>query len=273
MRTLAEIENSLRDDLAAIIPNASTSETAEFRNLASVIAKTIWLYENIQDEFKEYIDEKIDQRHAGTIQWYYNEVKKFQGGDDELGNFQADSLTVTEQGEIEFTTIDESRQIIAVASLSESADILNIKVAKADASGDFEPLENDEKTAFEYYMKQIKIPGTALNIVSNDPDVIKYNITAYYDPFFNKESVHADIESTLENFRKTFKFDDKVYKQKYVDLLMGIEGVKSVKINSFQAKEAGGSYSDADAYQLTAGYYNHDATSVLMLTDFNDLFF
>lgn len=273
-RTLTEIRESLGTSLVEVLDGSpSTSHFAEWKIWQNIFAIAIWTFENIMDIFKGEIEILVYSKKVGSMGWYYDRVLEFQGENDPSGVFQGDSLIVNDQGIIQYENIDEGKRIITQAAIAESEGAIIVKVAKDLDESNYQKLEAPEVLAFEVYLDNIHIPGTNINVISQSPDLIKYNLTIYYDPIFTVTTIQANAEENLNEYRTGQGMNDKIYKQKLVEKVLQAEGVVSVGINSIEAKaETDSIFSDIGiVYSVEAGYFNYDNDSNLTLISYKNL--
>ena len=132
-RTIKEIEDAIIAKREELIPELSTSQSAEWRLWIYIFAYGTWLFEQIMDLFKSDVEEILANKQPGSLTWMVEKAKEFQ-----LGH----SLTVNSKGVLGYALTDEEAQIVKHASASENedGDVL-LKVAKVDSeSGELVPL-------------------------------------------------------------------------------------------------------------------------------------
>ena len=278
-RQLTVIEEELETNVNNVFDRPSVSKVAEWKVWKSIFAAAIWAFEKILDLFKTEVENIITQKQPGTIDWYYDKVKAFQGADDGNG-FHADDLVLDESGILRYQVENESRRIIAKASLTDIEGVLAIKVAKQTGTNELGALSSIELNAFSTYMRNIKYPGTEMFITSLQPDLIRYDVNIYYNPVLSESTIQANVLAKLEEFKSSMGFDDKLFQQKLIDYLMNADGVVSVKMNNLYRKAS----TDTEfvlidvVYELAAGYFNYqllDAASepsVMNLINVNTIF-
>jgi hypothetical protein len=279
-RELSEIEQNLNDDVKDVFDNESVSKVAEWRLWVGIFSRATWSFEKVRDIDKALIENTITQKQPPSLDWLYEKVMEFQGGDDGNG-FQGDNLILSESGILRYELIDATRRIINQATLTEIPDgTIVIKVAKKSAEGELEALSANELLSFTIYINRVKYPGTVINVTSLPPDLIKQDVIVYYDPIFLPANVLANIELKMTEFKDTLGFNDKFFNQKYIDYLLKAEGVVSIKTNNLSYKNYSSSdFSTIDVVkELAAGYFNYQATdaetepSVINLIDVNTLY-
>lgn len=271
-RTQQEIEQVLDDNIGTAISNPSASAYAEWRIWKAIFARAIWIFENILDAFKVEIEAKVQTKQPGSLSWYYDRVMEFQGAEDSLGNFQGDELVV-DNGILRYQTPDPERRIIKRSSIKAANGQLSIKLAKELTETTYQALSSSEILAFNLYVESIKYPGTMVNVVSLEPDKLKYDLNIVYDPAYTLATIQANVASKLQEYQLSLGFDDRVYASKFIDKLMEAPGVVAVKSNSLQGYHStspGWTAIDI-VYTLVSGYFNYDATSAATYTNYRTL--
>lgn len=248
------------------------SQFAEWRLWVSIFARAIWAFENIMDIFKAEVQTIIAKKQPGTLAWYSERILEFQG-ETLTGNiYQGDNLIV-DNGVVRYETPDPSRRLITQAALSAAAGTLAIKLAKKDGATTYQKLTASELLAFGVYMDNIKYPGTTINLISADGDVITYELNIIYDPIFTTATIETNVLAKLEEFRQSLGFDDRLYSQKLVEKVMEAEGVVTVEVVSLDAYgySTQTTTSVGIMWQLESGYFNFDPASVLTYTNYKTL--
>jgi hypothetical protein len=270
-RTISEIETVLQADITTAIPNPSASSTAEWKLWKTTFARAIWTFENILDLFRTEVETKVQTKQPGSYDWYHDKVMEFQGVTLNDNTFQGDTLVI-ENGIITYETVDVTRRIIAQSALRAQQNSLAVKVAKKLDALNYTRLTDSEIEAFSVYMDNIKYPGTLVNVISLQADVILYDIEVVYDPIYNELTVQNNLTAKLAEYRSSLGFDDRVYKGRIEQKLMEAEGVVSVKVNSIYITGVTSGNRPLDVVlTLDAGYFNWDEDSVFTLVNANTL--
>ena len=256
-RTIAEIKQSITDNVNNSIPGLSGSQTAEWGLWAYIMAAAIHAFEVILDLFKQEINSLTSRITPGTIRWYAEMCKRFQNGDSLM--FDEDTALLY------YPETDEKKQIIAMAAVSETKDedgtVLSIKVAKKDAQGHIVELNQEELYNFQAYIDAVKFAGCRTEVISTNADRIYYDLTVYHDPAIPSETVKTDTEAALEQFKVSIDFDGVLYRQKLIDAVMGVNGVTTCVLNDLAQHSSKDNGLDAwhpiDTHAtLEAGYFD-----------------
>ncbi len=255
-REIATIEQELDQNITTVFDQPASSSSADWRLWRSIWAMAVWSLEKIMDIHQTVIENIISSKRYGTLAWYHERVMEFQGADEGQG-FHGDQLIIDDSGRLVYQTIDESRRVLAQASLKESASGIAIKVAKFDGA-ELIQLDFAEQSALIQYLFNIKYPGTRITVTSLPADVFRYDMNIYYDPKYSSLEVQQNIESAIEAFKTSIGFDARFYKQKFIDHLMNVEGVETIRMNSLKVKTATADYVDVDVvHELESGYFNY----------------
>ena len=266
-RTPDEIGTSIDDQLnAGLTPLGvvlSASQVAEWKLWKDTMVNADYTFEVIMDAFQSDIQTYVDTQKLGSLSWYAAISLAFQYGD---------TLLISSEGILYYATIDATKQIIQLASVKEDEDAITgvvtlvIKVAKI-VTGVTTPLSSAELLGFSDYMKNMKIVGTHLQLVSQPADTIKYTIDVIYNPEVPQTTVAANIDAALDNFRTQRGFDPIIYKSAFEAAVLSAAGVVAVGVTLLTGTPDGGSPSNITlGYELAAGYFNYDNTSSKTLT-------
>ena len=272
-RTLSQVYNSLiagkesNSDLDSLTPNPETLSTlytyANFKSLANSVIKGlstskvaiwrlimyttafgIWMQEQLYDVFKTEVNTLITNKEYGQLQWYVTKAKEFQLGDQ---------LTWIDNSYYGYATIDTEVQIVTQAAATVANGTVYVKAAKGTI-GSLEALTTDEKAAFERYFKGSQEPyaedgiapaGTSIEIISTDPDELRFAIEVFYDAIVLDSSgtllsdgATKPVETAITNYIQQIPFDSKFRIIDLVDAIQEAEGVINVVVNSCDAKNS-----------------------------------
>jgi len=261
VETLAEIvstiQTAITTALAAngIVP--STSQVAEWNLWVQSVAQAIQNFEVVQDAFQSDVEAYIDTKQPGSKSWYIQQALKWQYGYN---------VSVNATGQVYYTTIDPTAQIIVQCSCDEvvTAGVteLLLKVAAADSSGNFIPLTSEQLLEFSAYMERVKFAGTYISIVSQDADTIKYTYDVAYSGLYSATQMQAALSAALEVFRYAQRFDALFYQSLFADTIQNVPGVIASNKTLLTGTPAGGGTTDIGlSYALQSGYFNWDNTS------------
>lgn len=281
-RTVAEIKQSMVDqknsesELAGL---TSTSQTALWNLIFFICAVAIKVMEDLFDVLTDQVEERKLEIPVGVLQWYAAESLEFQFGDtlvftDTFVN--SDGETITLQGKnLVYAVEDDDKKIVALAAADISNGLVVIKAAGLDGTvaKKLEDIEAGSLAAFTSYWVDKRFAGTAISIISVDPDLLK----AYYDITYDPQLLAADgsllsapatfpVEDAIDAFLQTFQsvnFNGIMRVLNLTDAIQGAQGVINAVATDVQGKTASGSYVDilatsAQEYQALAGYMKID---------------
>lgn len=240
---------------------------AEWVRWRNIFAAAIELFENLMDKHVEDIDTRLQTAQPGSLRWYYEKVLAFQLGD---------SLQITDDGILYYPQIDEDKQIIARAAVSE--DIINptfqipgliVKVAKKGDTGELEPLTALEKSQVDFYIEEIKIAGVQHVLISDEADLLKNTITVYFRKNYNIDDVIISVKEALKGYRDELNFNGVISLSDEYRILDSLAEVANVEISVFEWKKyTDPSYTAVLVQQLYAGYFNYDVGGGNFQVDF-----
>ncbi len=218
---------------------SSPSRVSDWRFWLWLFSVGIWSLEVLWDLFKVELDEKINSAPVATPRWYQKESLLFQYGD----------TLVWIDNKYQYATINTLTQIIKRAAVVEGGGQVTIKVAKLVGSV-VTKLTVIEKAAFQQYINLIKIAGTQTIIISDDPDLLKLAVTAYYDPLVlaSDGSLLSDpsvfpLEDAINNYLSLLDFNGYVVLTKLVDSMQSATGVIDPVLTLTEAKFGTNPYS------------------------------
>ncbi|SHK69903.1 hypothetical protein [Epilithonimonas mollis] len=271
-RTINQISDTIISRIKAeplLADLNSTSKTSVWRLIVYCVSFGIWVLENLFDTHKSEIDDKIANQKKGSKLWYRNMALAFQYGFDLIVDTdQFDNTNYTQE------QIDESKIIKYAAVIeSESESRLIVKVATENGDGVLSPINEIQKTAFDYYFDEINYAGVKYTIINYAPDRLKLNLTIKVDPkvidlsgtkilMSSADVGSKPIETALAEFMKELPFDGKLVLNALVDKLQKIQGVVNPILNSASTSwidvSAGGYGNIQDVYDEVlpvSGYF------------------
>ncbi|GAA4156568.1 hypothetical protein GCM10022217_15700 [Chryseobacterium ginsenosidimutans] len=229
MRTIDEIYNSLlekKTTYPALDILNSTSKVAIWNLILWIFAFGIFVHEQIFDQYKKEISVLIEEEKPHSSRWYRNMALKFQYGfslivdDDQFNNngFTDDQI--------------ESSKIIKYSAVTESDDQsrLIIKIA-TETGGVLQPITDEQKLAFEFYLSEVKDAGVQTTVINFLPDKLQLFLKIKRDPNVidsNGVSIlngNEPIKDALLKFMKELPFNGELVLNSLVDRLQIIDGV------------------------------------------------
>lgn len=265
-RTINDIQNEI---ITAVLQKTglslSTSKAAEWRLWTYIVAAVIHSFEIILDAFKVEIDTLTNKITPGTVRWYAEMCYRFQNGYELL--FDENSAMLY------YPTIDENAKIIKVVAIREADNRLVIKAAKKDNTGKIVPLEVEEKYNFASYIDAIKFAGVDTSVISTSEDKLRYDLEVYFEPSIPNTLVRENILAALDGFKSSLGFDSMIYKQRFIDAVMGAQGVITCNLISLERKGTSDSdFVPVDIYsELESGYFEYSDDSSITLKSIKEL--
>ncbi len=238
----------------------STSKVAVFNLWAYIVAVVMWTLENLFDQHKAEIDQKIAMLKPHSPQWYRENALQFQYG----------QTLVPESGTYDNTGLSaqqiEQRKIIKQAAVTEIDGKLRIKVAK-ELDGEFVPLDNDDELpAFKEYIGMKKDAGVRITTDSLPADLLKLELDIWYNPLVLRVdgsridgSNQEPVKSAINNYLRNLPFNGEYANTRLVDELQKVDGLVYPVIKTSQAKYGLLPYTQIDEkYIPDAGYMRID---------------
>ena len=274
-RTIAEIHAEMvaaKEADANLADLTSTSATAIWNLMFYIAAASIAFFESLFDLFKEDIETRAAEIPTGTLPWHAFTSLLFQYGD---------ALALVD-GVVTYAVIDETKRIVELAAASENNGLVTIKAAALDGGGGAIPLTAPQLTAFEGFWLDMRFAGTAIQIISQDPDLLKalytIKINASVINPTNGESLASPgtypVEDAIDAFLQDFQgenFAGDMQVMKLTDAIQAVSGVLNAVADTIEAKPDGGAYVDVlvvsdETYNSVAGYMAIDPAFPLSTT-------
>lgn len=244
----------------------STSVTAIWRLWAYITATVMFTLETLWDLFKGEIEGIFATQRPGTLLWYRATCLAFRYG---VG-------LIVNNGRIGYSTDDSTPALLAQCSVREAADGLVIKIAK-DVSGELQPLSTEESNSFNAFISSIKYAGTPVRVVNSASNLLKIQLTIYYDPLIFKPNGERIIDSArtvdqaIESYLRNLPFDGRLKVTSLVDTIMNVEGVQDCHVTAISHKYESYPYEIIEVSHIPeSGYFKvdpiHPMTSTLIFT-------
>lgn len=263
-RSIQTIEKNITDTLKVSF-KLSTSKAAEWKTWVHCIASAIYLFELILDAFKTEMDKQAETMYTGSLTWYNDICYKFQYGYELIYNENT--------GRYGYSVIDETAQIIKIATVSAINGTLVFKVATMDADGNIIPLSDIQLIGFRNFLDVMAFAGTKISVISTNPDSVVYELIVYYDPATPLNKLENDLSESLNNYKISQKFGGVIYRHKFIEAITRTKGVITAKVNALKRKGAIESvYIDIDTRaELYAGYFDYSPDCVINYININEL--
>jgi len=220
-----------------------------------IVATAIWLLETLFDTHKTELTALIETKAHGRL-WYKNKVLAFQYGRSLL----PDSDT--------YDQVVESEKIVKYCSVVEYQGRIYIKVAKGIAIK--EPLTNDEQTALEEYISEVKDGGVVIGDVPGSTTVTNLaadhfsaELDIYFDPMvyaasgLRLDSGADTVRDTIKDFvQNQIPFNGEYRNASLVDVLQALDGVVIPEFLSAKSKAEDSDWTVINAKCLpVSGYF------------------
>lgn len=209
----------LSEDVKAKVP------VARWRLLYYVVAVVIHIFELLADLLKQDIIEINAKSKPATARWYQSQVLNFQLG-----------YTLVYQDDLyQYPVVDEAAKIIKLCAVQErTTGGVIIKVAKLSSNGPT-PLDPSELAAVQGYVKQIRIPGPPIQILSEVADLLKVNATVYYNAITPLSDVKQMVENAIKTYLVNLPFNGQFVVNGLIDAVQNV-GVSDFTIQSIETK-------------------------------------
>ena len=245
--------------------NLSASKVAEWRLWTYIVAVSLHAFEVILDLFRTEVETLTNSLTPGTDRWYAEMALRYQHGHELVFDENTCLYYYAED--------DPDSRIVKMATVDSSSGVVSVKVARFDEDGNTVQLDPEELLGLTGYMTQITFAGLRVDIVSTVPDLIRYNIEAFYDPIIPEVTVRANVLQALADYRTDLLFDAKLYGQTLITAAMSVDGVVTASLRSIARKGlADEDFVAFDAVTvLSAGYYDYSDDCMLTLTNIRTL--
>jgi hypothetical protein len=230
----------------------STSKTAVWRLWVNIFSYAIWVHEQISGRNAENSRSQNLPNLKETILNYHDGLDLVW----QNGNFEYNLTNVVDAAE---------RKIINRCAVLEPNDGgLVVKIAK-DNNGNLEKVSAQEKIRIKAYLKIIGVPGIKIDLISENADLLKSNLTVYVNPLIidlqtgqllSSATTIYPVKEAIDNYLKKLEFNGTFVKDYYRRTITDAEGVELVIVNSLESKYASYPFTAMGEFKLgQAGYY------------------
>ena len=250
----------------------STSATAIWNLVFFIMAASIAFFESLLDLFISDIETRATEIPTGALPWHAAESLLFQYGD---------ALEVID-GNVAYAVLDETKRIVKLAAASDNNGLVTIKAAAFDGGGKAIPLTTPEKAAFDGYWLANRFAGTAIQTISQLPDLLKalYSIrvnASVLNPTTGESLSFPGtfpVSGAIDAFLQTFQgvnFAGDMQVMRLTDAIQEVNGVLNVVATGVEGRSDGGVFVDvlaspAQTYDSVAGYMAIDPAFPLSTT-------
>lgn len=264
-RTIAEIQADMitaKEAESSLSGLTSTSVTAVWRMLFYICAVAIKVTEDLFDVLESDVESRREEIPVGVLKWYASESLVYQFGDS----------LVFSGGRLDYLVVDSEKYVVDLAAADLVNGVIIIKVAKL-TSGVAEPLSASELAGFTQYWLEKRFAGESIQIISQNPDLLKAAYRITYDPQLITNAGESlltpgtyPVEDAISDFLQTFQennFAGTMQVMELTDAIQAASGVVNAVATNIEGKPDGGSYSDilatnSQIYSSTAGYMKID---------------
>jgi hypothetical protein len=257
--TLQQTKDYITSEAKTGLQELSKSSHAEHTLWINIIAMSVWIFNKLLDMFTTKTEAMIKEQKMFLIPWYIEMIKSFQ-----LNH----KLRQNDDGTTGYDIIDPKARIIKHVSIRETTDGLSIKVAK-EVDGELCGLNKstNEFLQFKYYVEARKAPGTKINYVTLDADLLLYNIDVYIDALYvsssSNNTVSNNVKAALTVYRDNLNYEGIVYVSELERSIIDAAGVITAKVKSISGKQGDMTESFDVKYILKSGYFNYDPNSTI----------
>lgn len=204
--------------------------------LFDVLAYSIFTLQKLFNQHIIEVTKQIYEQKIGSLRWYRNKALDFQYGfdlitdSDKFNNTNANEDQINDSKIVKYSAVteavDEARVIVKIAG--ESNNVLS-------------PINAEQQTAFEAYIREIRFAGTIVTVINFRPDRLYLDITIYRDPLVllpDGTSIlngNKPVEDALLEYMKELPFNGELILQNLVDKLQQVEGVTIIDILNVQS--------------------------------------
>lgn len=195
--------------------------------LFEIVAFGMFLHEQIFDNHKKEIDDKLYNQKAGRAPWYRFMALQFQYGfdlitdTDRFNNAGATAQQIEDSKIIKYAAVveseDESRMILKIAGEQED---------------ELAPIEAAKRESFDAYLEEIQFSGVNITVINYRHDQLFLNLRIYRDPLVldaNGMSIlnaNFPVQNAINEYMKELPFNGEFVVAHFVDKLQKVEGVK-----------------------------------------------
>lgn len=231
-----------------------------------IVAFAHWLLEQIVTTKQEEIKEIVLNNHYGNAEWYNEQAKLFQSGDE----------LVVVNNILGYQTIDTNKQVVKYAA-SVPGKIIVVKVA-GEQNGELDALantiENPHVDRLQTYFNRKKPYGSKVVVLSSNADYIKIEADIYLDSLlFNITDGSLiiggsrPVDEAINTFLKSIEFDGRLNKQRLIDAIQAVKGVTDVDNFKLYAKYGDYEYVEVEREYLSyAGWMRIDPANPIIDT-------
>ncbi len=264
MRTTEEFLNDINNEQAKyeqIAQLDNTSGASVWGTMKKLFAYMASQVSSLIDDHKAEVNGLILAQKVGSENWYINQLKSFQYGDN----------IIVENDRIKYDVVDASKQVAKEASLVVQSDnTLFFKTVGQLADLKRRRLEDEELAALKYYMEKVKFLGTKIEIQSNNPDLVyvkckvKLNrLLLRIDGSLLNDSGTFPVYNSMKEWLENRPFDSVCNIALLEAFLMGLPWVQEVSDIQISYMDYTGAITQKDYYKPASGWLQFDPQSTI----------
>jgi hypothetical protein len=244
--------------LAELSPNPDTvtqlraevnagSKVSVWRLLMWVVAYASKLQQDLFDRFKVEVADLAKDGHFGTRRWFVAKAKLFQVGH---------TLVFTDL-DAGYDTIDVPARIVTHAAVVELANVVVVKVAKAQGTG-LAKLTTPELVAVNDYFQELR-PPVQVTVLTADPDLLRLTGTVVYDGQVPLGGVQSAVQAAITQYLRTLDFGGVVRLTDLKEAMVAAFGVVDVRLDLVEVRTTGPFVNIPRVHYTYAGHAALDA--------------
>lgn len=223
-----------------------------------VVAFSIWVMEKFIEKEKAEIEHIVNTKMYGTLGWWREKVLAWQHGD----------ATTVINGTVSYKVIDESKRLVKHVAVQAKERQISIKVASKTKDGELKPLAHDELINIKKYIQEIKPAGLVAQIASSNADMITMAVNVYFNGELISDTVKYNVRKVITDYFRTIEFDGSIYRNKIIDVVQTVEGVRDCVIDVLKVRPFGGQEKDITRVDTpSSGYYEVGNLDIIMTAE------
>ena len=244
MRTVAQIKKVMTDAFMAnsaikakYDPGNTWTASTTFEDIFAstsvesiifyIVAVVSWGLEYLMGRHVAEVEAMEGRMRVGGLPWWRQLCFDFQYG----YNLVYNTTTRT----YEYATVDDTAKVITHAHVRESGNGLVILVNSSDSNNEPIPLDPAVVTAFNAYLKKVKIAGIRTNWNTYNPDLLTISLTVKFNPLIMNSTGQListgekTVETAIKNYLANLPYGSGLLnKTALIDAIQAATGVDDV---------------------------------------------
>lgn len=230
------------------------SRVSVWRLLMWVVAYCAKVQQDLFDRFRVDTLALAKDGHFGTRRWFVAKAKQFQLGDVLI-------FTPLDAG---YATENPAARIVTHAAVVEMANVVVIKVAKAQGTG-LVKLAPAELVAISDYFQELR-PPVQVTVLTADADRIRLTGSVVYDGQQPLAGVQAAVNYAIGQYLKELAFGGVVRNTDIKEVMLAAEGVVDVRLDLVEVRTTGPWSNIPRVHYTYAGHAVIDPTAPITST-------